>query len=78
MTEGIDGVSLVELVLDLRRLRCLKARLIFFAVVFDPDELSVSELLESLDESDELEELSMSAKTPGWDSSSMMCCGVLS
>jgi hypothetical protein len=63
MTEGTEGVSL-ELALDLRRLRFLKARLIRLAVVCEPAELSLSVLLESDDESDELE-LSMSARTPG-------------
>jgi len=35
------------------------------AVVFDPDDASESPSLEVLDVSDELEEPSMSAKTPG-------------
>lgn len=62
--EGRDGLVL-ELALDFLRLRCLKARLIRFAVVFDPEDESVSlEELESLDDSDELL-LSMSASTPG-------------
>lgn len=76
MTDGMDGVSF-ELALDLRRLRPLKARLIRFAVVFDPDEASVSLPSEGLEESEELDEPSISARTPGCDSSSMTCCGVL-
>jgi hypothetical protein len=72
MTEGVVTV----LALDLRRLRCLKARLIRFEVVCDEesesDELDESELLEELDEP------SISARIPGCDSSSMICCGVLS
>ena len=64
MVEGKDGVSF-ELALDLRRLRPLRTRLMRFAVVWEPEELSESLELEEFDESDELEELSISAKTPG-------------
>lgn len=72
----MEGVSF-ELALDLRRLRPLKARLMRLAVVFDPDEASVSLPPDELEESEELDEPSMSARTPGCDSSSMTCCGVL-
>ena len=74
--EGIEGVSL-ELALDLRRFLPLKTRLMRLAVVFDPDDVSESPSLEVLDVSDEEEEPSMSARTPGCDSSSITCCGVL-
>lgn len=70
--EGRDTVSF-ELALDLRLLRPLKARLIRFAVVFEPDEASVSLLSDELEESEELEDPSMSASTPGYDSSSITC-----
>ncbi len=74
--EGTEGVSL-ELALDLRRLRPLKTLLMRFAVVLDPDESSVSLPLEVLELSEELEDPSMSARIPGWDSSSILYCGVL-
>ena len=77
MTEGMDGVSL-ELALDLRRFRCLKALLIRSAVVWDPDDVSVSPLLESSEELEELDDASISVRMPGWDSSSIICWGVLS
>lgn len=64
IVDGTEGMSL-ELALDLRRLRPLKTLLIRFAVVFDPDEPSVSLPLEEPDVSEELEEFSMSAKIPG-------------
>ncbi len=76
MVDGIDSASF-ELALDLRRLRPLKARLMRFAVVLDADEASVSLPSEELVESEELDEPSISARTPGCDSSSMTCCGVL-
>ena len=72
--EGTDGASF-ELAFDLRRF-LRSARLIRW-VVLREDELlseSVSELDELLEE---LEEPSISARTPGWDSSSIRCCGVL-
>jgi len=72
MTEGVVAV----LALDLRRLRCLKARLMRFEVVCDEE--SESEELDELELSDELDEPSISARIPGWDSSSMICWGVLS
>ena len=77
MTEGMDGVSL-ELALDLRRFRFLKALLIRLAVVWDPDDVSVSPLLESPEELEELDDASISVRIPGWDSSSIICWGVLS
>ena len=77
MAEGIDGVSL-ELALDLRRFRCLKALLIRLAVVWDPDDVSVSPLPESSEELEELDDASISVRMPGWDSSSIICWGVLS
>lgn len=76
LTEGIDGVSF-ELALDLRRFLRLKRLLKRLAVDADFDEPSESEL-EELDESEELELPKKSARTPGWDSSSILCCGVLS
>lgn len=75
MTEGTEGVR-AELALDLRRLLRI-ARLKRFAVVFEPELASVSLSPEELELSDELEEFNMSARTPGWDSSSIICCGVL-
>ena len=75
--DGREG-ALTELTLDLRRLRFLNARLMRLVVVTEPD---VSVLLdESVSElSDELDELwRISARIPGWDSSSMILCGVLS
>lgn len=78
MVDGIEGASL-ELALDLRRFRPLKTRLIRLAVVLDLDDASVSLALlpDELDEPDELEDPSISANTPGWDSSSITCWGVL-
>ena len=62
-----------ELALDFLRLRM--KRLIFFAVVCDPDVVSVSELLEL----EELLELvsNTSARIPGWASSSIWAWGML-
>lgn len=74
--EGTDGVSL-ELALDLRGLRPLKTLFMRLAVVFDPEEPSVSLPLDELEVSEELEDPSISARTPGCDSSSITCCGVL-
>ena len=73
--EGAECVSL-ELALDLRRF-LRRALLIRFAVVLELD--LASESL-SLDESEleELDEFSISARTPGYDSSSIICWGVLS
>lgn len=76
IVEGTDAV-LFELALDLRRLRPLRTLLIFFAVVFELEDPSESLLLDGLELSEELEEFSMSANTPGYDSSSITCCGVL-
>jgi hypothetical protein len=59
-SDGMDGVSF-ELALDFLRLRI--NRLIFLAVVCDPDDASLSEL-DELEESD-VEESRMSARTPG-------------
>jgi hypothetical protein len=59
-SDGMDGVSF-ELALDFLRLRM--NRLIFLAVVCDPDEPSLSEL-EELEESD-VDESRISARTPG-------------
>ena len=65
-----------EPALDLRRFRPpLMTRLMRFAVVLEPLETSESEL--ELEESSE-EESNQLATGPGADSSSMMCCGVLS
>ena len=61
--DGIEAV-LIELALDLRRLRFLKARFIRFDVVCEP-EVSESEELEELELSEELEEPSISARIPG-------------
>lgn len=63
---GREGTSL-ELALDLRRLLPLNTLLIRFAVVLDPEDLilSLSLLLDELEELDEVEEPSISAKTPG-------------
>jgi hypothetical protein len=72
--EGIEALSL-ELDTDLRLLR-RRARLILFAVLCELRDESESDELE-LEESLELDEFKMSAKTPGWDSSSIRCCGVL-
>jgi hypothetical protein len=76
--ERNEGASL-ELVLDLRRLLPLNTLLIHLAVVLEDDDASVSLALppDELDEPDEIDEPSISASTPGWDSSSITCCGVL-
>lgn len=74
--DGGDEVFL-ELALDLRRLR-RTSRFIRFAVVCEPELESVSVSLELEESLDELDEFIMSANTPGWDSSSIRCCGVLS
>ena len=73
----MDGTEAVrtELILDLRRRRLRKARLMRFVVVTEPD---VSVSLDELEESEEDDESSTSARIPGCDSSSMICCGVLS
>ena len=77
IVEGILGVSF-EPAEDLRRLRPrLRTRLIFLAVVVEPDVPSLSVLLEEDESSDELEVSKTSCKSPGCDSSSMTCCGVL-
>lgn len=76
VVEGAEGVSL-ELKLDLRPRRPLSTRLIRLAVVLDLEDPSVSLLLDELPELEELEECSISASTPGCDSSSITCCGVL-
>lgn len=74
MVEGILRVSL-EPAEDLRRLRPrLSTFLIRLAVVDDP---SLSLLLEEDDVSEELEVSIKSCSNPGWDSSSITCCGVL-
>ena len=62
--EGTTAVSL-ELAFDLRRLLPLKARLILFAVVCDPELASESLSSEELDVSDEVEEFNISANRPG-------------
>ena len=64
MVEGPEGVSL-ELALDLRRLRPLRTLRKRFAVVLDPEDPSVSLLLEELPLSDELEDPNISANMPG-------------
>lgn len=72
--DGADGVSL-ELALDLRLLLPLRTLLMRLAVLCDLEDPSVSLLLD--EELLELEVCSMSANTPGCDSSSITCCGVL-
>lgn len=64
--EGTDGASL-ELALDLRRLLPLKTLFIRLAVVLEPEDpsLSLSLLPEEPGELDDVEEPSISAKTPG-------------
>lgn len=74
--EGTRVVSL-ELALDLRRRLPLKALFSRFAVVFELEDPSESLELEELDELDEVDEPNISASTPGWDSSSITCWGVL-
>lgn len=74
--EGAEGVSL-ELALDFRLLLPLSTLLIRFAVVCDLEDPSESLLLDELLELEELDECNMSANTPGWDSSSITCCGML-
>ena len=64
IVEGTEAVSF-ELALDLRRLRPRRTRLMRLAVVFDPDESSDALPLDELELSEELEEFSISAKTPG-------------
>ena len=76
---SMDGIECVssELTLDLRRFR-RSARRIRLAVVWEPELLSESDEDDELELSEELEEFSISANTPGCDSSSIRCCGVLS
>lgn len=62
--DGTERVSF-ELALDLRRLRPLRTLLMRLVVVFDPEDLSVSLLLDELEVSEELEDPSISARTPG-------------
>lgn len=62
--EGAEGVSF-ELALDLRRLRPLRTLLMRLAVVFDPEDPTVSLPLDELEVSDELDDPNISAKTPG-------------
>lgn len=62
--EGTEGVSF-ELALDLRRLRPLRTLLMRLAVVFDPEDPSVSLPPDELEVSDELDDPSISARTPG-------------
>lgn len=63
---GREGTSL-ELALDLRLLLPLRTLLIRLAVVLDPEDLtlSLSLLLDELEGLDEVEDPSISAKTPG-------------
>ena len=75
--EGADGVTVVLLKLDLRRRRFLNALLMRLAVVCEPEDSSESLPLDEAEDSVELECPSI-AKTPGWDSSSMIAWGVLS
>lgn len=65
-----------EPALDSRRF-LLRALLIRFAVVLELELPSESLSLEEL-ELDELDEFSISARTSGYGSSSIICCGVLS
>ena len=68
IADGTEGVpTLLALALDLRRLRLI-IRLKRLVVVTEP-EVSVSELLDELVSLEDDEEPSMSAKTPGCDSS---------
>lgn len=74
---GIGWSVSLDPALDLRRLLPpLITRLIRPAVVFDPLDPSESDPEEV--SSSELEESIQAATGPGADSSSMMCCGVLS
>lgn len=74
----MDPAKSLELAVDLRRiLPFLRTRLIRPAVVCEPDEESESLELEELESLEELEDPIMSANTPGCDSSSIMCWGVL-
>jgi hypothetical protein len=72
---GMDMLSLV-LEVDLRRLR-RSARLNRLAVVCDPELESESEELELELSLEEVDEFNILVKIPGWDSSSIRCCGVL-
>jgi hypothetical protein len=72
-----SAASSFELELDLRRSLFTMRFAFFFILPLDEfAELSLSLLLE-LDDESELEESNALARTPGCDSSSMMCCGVL-
>lgn len=72
MKDGSDGTELVsfEAELDLRLLFFRSAFLMRFTVVLEPE---VASLSLSLDVSELGDECSISARTPGWDSSSIMC-----
>lgn len=48
-----------------------------FTVVSEPEEVSELDELEELDELDEPERSMIFASSPGCDSSSIRCCGVL-
>jgi hypothetical protein len=82
--EGKDAdgeLTLVVLTLDLRWRRFLIIRLKRLpAFRTDPEspEVSESESELLLEESEEDEESIMSAKIPGWDSASIISCGILS
>lgn len=72
---------MLVLALDLRRLRFLNIRFIRLVVaVTDPDPADESDDELSLEEesSEDDEEFIMSWRTPGWDSSSIFSCGMLS
>lgn len=80
-SEAAGEVALAMLMLDLRWRRCLIMRLMRLpALRTDPEspEASESELELLLEESDDDEESIMSCKTPGWDSASIISCGMLS
>ena len=75
LTDGVEVDSL-ELECDFLLVR-RKTFLIRFVVGCELEVESESESLE-LEVSDEDEEFNMSARMPGWDSSSIRCWGVLS
>lgn len=73
--DATDPVA-VEAMLAFRVMRFFQTLLSFFAVLWERKDVSESVSLEEVESLLE-EPFMMSASTPGWDSSSMIRCGVL-
>ena len=71
LKDGVDAEPF-ELEMDFLRFR-RRARLIRFVVPCESELHSESELLELEVSLDELDEFKISARMPGWDSSSIRC-----